>query len=443
MKLKKLKTLLLIVPSLLLVSCGDAHKTYSEFSEIGKSIATKFDATPSKSVFHSKFSGYFKTLWDATSNPVSRDGNVIDYGTSTVTINPSDHGTITSDISKGNEGDEVILTVVPEVNYDEAGEVTSEYALENLSVNGNMVRTTSTDNQYKFYLLPGENVVSATFELVPETNTVDISTNGHGTVVADKTEGNVNERIQLTITPDEGYKLACVRHNGERLTTTATSTSVSFYLEEGVNEIFAKFIGENEKEVRNEVVVDAPSYIDAYTEIEEGEVGDDCDVYVSLNEPGLVVEKVTANDVDITEERKFKLIEGENNVVVTIDTVRSSMFYIPTYINENNFDAVYTYINSRVALATNYSRSWTDVSEKDDGVQFTYYNANMLLLFSGIESSQISYRPNRFNRSSGRWNVEITYDSNGYLKSERAYVTRTYTSDIDDNGDIIAEYTYD
>lgn len=443
MKLNKLKTLLLIVPSLLVVSCGEEHKTSSEYLEIGKSIAQKFDTTPSKSQFHGTYSGYFKTLWNSTSSPVTRNGYVADSATSTITILESEHGSVTSSIINGNEGDLVTLTVTPEVNYDADGTITSEYNLDSLSVNGNGVYATSVDNEFTFYLLPGENVVSASFSLVPETNTVNITTSGNGTVVANKEEGNEGERITLTITPDEGYQLACIRHNGERLTTTSTSTSVSFYLEEGVNEIFAKFIEVGQTEKKNEVVVSSPSYVDAYTSIEEGEVGDDCEVTVVLNDPGVIVEKVTANNVDITDTRTFQLIEGENDVVVTVSTVRTAMFYVPTYINVNNFEFVYSSINSRVALANNYSRTWTDVSEKDGGVQFTYYNANMILLFGGIENNQISYRPNRFNRSSGRWNVEITYDSNGYIKSERAYVSRTYTDDIDDNGDILVEYTYD
>ncbi len=69
-----------------------------------------------------------------------------------------------------------------------------------------------------------------------KTGTVVVSTDNHGTVVASKTSGEVGDEITLTVTPNSGYELDTLTHNGSDI-----KSSKKFTLVEGENKVVATF----------------------------------------------------------------------------------------------------------------------------------------------------------------------------------------------------------
>lgn len=69
-----------------------------------------------------------------------------------------------------------------------------------------------------------------------KTGTVVVSTDNHGTVVASKTSGEVGDEITLTVTPNSGYELDTLTHNGSDI-----ESSKKFTLVEGENKVVATF----------------------------------------------------------------------------------------------------------------------------------------------------------------------------------------------------------
>ena len=99
-------------------------------------------------------------------------------------------GKITASVKSAGYGDEITLTVTPNTGYK----------LKSLSVNNGAI--TVTDN--KFTMPAGNVTVSAVFEKIPYTITINTATGG--TVVASKTTATVEEIIKLTPTAETGYK---------------------------------------------------------------------------------------------------------------------------------------------------------------------------------------------------------------------------------------------
>lgn len=95
---------------------------------------------------------------------------------------------------------------------------------------------------------------------VIETGTVEITPTTHGTVVASATSGNVGDVITLTVTPDNGYEIQSVTHNGTAL--IPISGVYGFSLVKGVNTISATFVEEGHVEPSTEKTyfVKAPSW---------------------------------------------------------------------------------------------------------------------------------------------------------------------------------------
>jgi len=70
-----------------------------------------------------------------------------------------------------------------------------------------------------------------------KTGTVVIATMEHGRVTASATEGKVGDEITLTVTPDTGYDLETLTHNGKDI-----KEAKKFTLVEGENKIAATFV---------------------------------------------------------------------------------------------------------------------------------------------------------------------------------------------------------
>ena len=122
------------------------------------------------------------------------------------------NGTVAADYATAEEGDLITLTVTPAEGYKvEAVKYNDgeDHAIE------------AVEGVYSF-TMPAANVtVSATFvedgepiEPQPETYTITVNAGEHGTASAPVSESRANERIELTITPDEGYRVDEVRVNG-------------------------------------------------------------------------------------------------------------------------------------------------------------------------------------------------------------------------------------
>ena len=112
----------------------------------------------------------------------------------TVTIAPTEHGTVTADKTAAKAGERVNLTVTPDADWQIASlTVTDAEGNEVDLVNGH-------------FTMPASSVtVTAVFEEVMHTVTVSDTVNG--TVTADPTSAHTGDTVTLTVTPDEGWEL--------------------------------------------------------------------------------------------------------------------------------------------------------------------------------------------------------------------------------------------
>ena len=118
----------------------------------------------------------------------------IDY---TITIEPSENGTITADKTTANIGETVTLTITPNEGYE----------LDQLIVMNGTTQvdvTITTDGKYTFVMPAGNVEISATFKMTDYAITIMPAENG--TVTADKQTAHIGETVTLTITPNEGYE---------------------------------------------------------------------------------------------------------------------------------------------------------------------------------------------------------------------------------------------
>ena len=100
-------------------------------------------------------------------------------------------------------GEKVTLTVTPDTGYKAA------------SVKYNDVPITPVDGVYSFNM-PAENVeITATFEIIDYNITYGPLSNGK---VTGQTTANYNEKVELEVTPDEGYEVDTVEFNGTAIT---------------------------------------------------------------------------------------------------------------------------------------------------------------------------------------------------------------------------------
>lgn len=160
----------------------------------------------------------------AVNTPVVETGTVV---IDTKIVN----GTVTADKTSGNVGDTIYLTITPDSGYEVD------------TVKANNVALTVENNKASFTLVEGENLVTATFKTVGEqqkTGTVVIDAGiVNGTVTTDKTGGVVGEIVNLTITPDSGFKLETLKANN--LDLVVENNKASFALIEGENLVTATF----------------------------------------------------------------------------------------------------------------------------------------------------------------------------------------------------------
>lgn len=110
------------------------------------------------------------------------------------------NGTVTADKQSAVAGETVTLTVTPSEGYRVAS----------IKVNDAEIR--AEDGKYTFTMPFGDANVTAQFEAVIYDITVE--TSAHGSVTADKQSAAVGEKVTLTVTPEQGYRLAGLKANG-------------------------------------------------------------------------------------------------------------------------------------------------------------------------------------------------------------------------------------
>lgn len=139
------------------------------------------------------------------------DFKMIDY---TVTIEPSESGTVIADKATANMGESVTLTITPNEGYE----------FDQLTVMNGTTQVAveiTTEGKYTFVMPAGNVEVSATYKAIDYTVTITPAENG--TVTADKETAHIGESVTLTVTPDKGYELdeIHVMNGTTRLTTVS------------------------------------------------------------------------------------------------------------------------------------------------------------------------------------------------------------------------------
>ena len=152
--------------------------------------------------------------------------------TISASVNDDSLGKITLEKTTGKVGEVVKFSI----------DITpgSDAYVKELKINGSNVDVTTRE----FTPRKGTNSVVATLAVntpVVETGTVVIDTKiVNGTVTADKTGGVVGEIVNLTITPDSGFKLESLEANN--LDLVVENNKASFALIEGENLVTATFV---------------------------------------------------------------------------------------------------------------------------------------------------------------------------------------------------------
>lgn len=112
-------------------------------------------------------------------------------GDYTVTVTPSDHGTIVADKTSANFEDEINLTITPDEGY--------RLITESLMFNSTEIDGTS-------FMMPDEDVV-ITGEFEQIFYDVDVAPLTHGSIEANKSSAAFGDTVSLIITPEAGYRL--------------------------------------------------------------------------------------------------------------------------------------------------------------------------------------------------------------------------------------------
>ena len=108
-----------------------------------------------------------------------------------VTVAPTEHGTITANTDSERVGNEINLTITPDEGY--------RLVDNSLMFNGNLITG-------EYFTMPAEDVVvTGEFEKIPYD--VGIMSVDHGTIESDKATAGWGDTVTLTITPDAGYRL--------------------------------------------------------------------------------------------------------------------------------------------------------------------------------------------------------------------------------------------
>lgn len=152
--------------------------------------------------------------------------------TYTVTVNPSENGSVTANPTTAAAGATVTLTVSP----------ANGYKLDNLTVKDASGGDVTVNDGYTFEM-PASNVtVTATFvEEVAPTYGVNVGTIENGTVTPSLTQAAEGTEITLTVAPAEGYELDTLTVGGNDVTASVEDGKYTFTMGSADVEVSATF----------------------------------------------------------------------------------------------------------------------------------------------------------------------------------------------------------
>jgi hypothetical protein len=139
----------------------------------------------------------------------------------TVTVNSSEHGTVTTSVTSAGEGTTVTLTVSPD----------SGYQLKSLTVKGSANEDVAVDGTgtSRTFTMPASNVtVIVEFEAARYSITINQVSHGSITAEENAAEGTI---VTLTVSPESGYQLKSLTVKdaaGADVTVIGTGTSRTF-----------------------------------------------------------------------------------------------------------------------------------------------------------------------------------------------------------------------
>ena len=232
----------------------------------------------------------------------------IDY---TITIEPSENGTITADKTTANIGETVTLTITPNEGYE----------LDQLIVMNGTTQvdvTITTDGKYTFVMPAGNVEISATFKMTDYAITIMPAENG--TVTADKATANMGETVTLTITPNEGYEfdqLTVMNGTTQVAVTPAEDGKYTFVMPAGNVEISATF-----KMTDYTVTIQPAENGTVTADKQTAHIGETVTLTITPNEGYefdqlIVMDGETQVAVTPAEEGKYTFVMPANNVVIS------------------------------------------------------------------------------------------------------------------------------
>lgn len=149
-------------------------------------------------------SGYFRVNKDT----VITAEYEIPATSATVTVNCSEHGTVTPATAEYPIGTSVTLTVTPDEGY----------RVKSAQLDGNAV--TLTNGTYTF-TVTADCVFAAEFEEIPAGSaTVTVKCGANGTVTPSTSEYPIGTEVTLTVTPDKGYQVKSAALDGKDVKLT-------------------------------------------------------------------------------------------------------------------------------------------------------------------------------------------------------------------------------
>ncbi len=229
------------------------------------------------------------------------DFKMIDY---TVTIEPSESGTVIADKATANMGESVTLTITPNEGYE----------FDQLTVMDGETQVAveiTTEGKYIFVMPAGNVEISATYKAIDYTITIEPAENG--TVTADKQTANMGETVTLTITPNEGYEfdqLTVMNGTTQVDVTITTDGKYTFVMPAGNVEVSATY--------------KAIDYAITITPAENGTVTAD---KATANMGETVTLTITPNEG--YEFDQLTVMDGETQVAVEITTEGKYIFVMP------------------------------------------------------------------------------------------------------------------
>lgn len=228
--MKKSKALLLSLVSLSLVSCRDTRinsnrlsnsesTTFESTSSDSKDTSNNLSSSNSDTASSSKESSSSNSSKDSSSSISSSDGSSSSSGDSSssessttsvtekevISIPTLSNGSISSNKQEAMVGETIILTINPDAGYQ----------LKSLKINGEEVEV--DENNQVQVVVTKDMTITAEFELIDYSITIDSTSIKNGTVTSDKSSANLNDTITLTVTPDKGYRLKSLKVNGQEV----------------------------------------------------------------------------------------------------------------------------------------------------------------------------------------------------------------------------------